>query len=564
MFANKSNFPQSQKPNTNPNTNKILQNINSLFNPKSQTSKININNINNCQKKNNNFILNPFNIGNNKMKNNNFNQMQFKTNICTQNPINKITQNINMNLNTNNNSEEDSLKLNMNINNEILGQKISLGNNTNNKNLEMGQSPILENEANSIFFGQNSNDYKLIEQLLENKKSLDKDKDKDKEVQKKIAFNSNNIIINSFQSNNNENINNNNICSPPNQINNNINKNKIISNFVINNENNKKSVSEDIRSQLENINITEINPLWFQNESNYKDPLYFEKLKQYEFKRMGIKTLKLSDFLIGKKLGSGQFGHVYLAKYKSTQFICAIKVINKKWISENLKCMNQLRREIEIQSHLHHPNILSLYNFFWDKKNVYLVIEYAQGGELFKILHKEEQGRFSEPKAAFYIQQVCDAVEYIHKMHIIHRDIKPENILISNEVVKLADFGWSIHQKSNKIRRTFCGTAEYMPPEVINDEPHIPPSDLWCIGILIYELCAGEPPFTAKTNYEIISKIKNFDMKKCPDYFSDECKDLIDKLIRKYPKDRISIQEVKEHPWIVNNAKKYKIYQSLI
>ena len=149
-------------------------------------------------------------------------------------------------------------------------------------------------------------------------------------------------------------------------------------------------------------------------------------------------------------------------------------------------------------------------------------------------------------------------------MHIIHRDIKPENILISNEVVKLADFGWSIHQKSNKIRRTFCGTAEYMPPEVINDEPHIPPSDLWCIGILIYELCAGEPPFTAKTNYEIISKIKNFDMKKCPDYFSDECKDLIDKLIRKYPKDRISIQEVKEHPWIVNNAKKYKIYQSLI
>ena len=564
MFANKSNFPQSQKPNTNPNTNKILQNINSLFNPKSQTSKININNINNCQKKNNNFILNPFNIGNNKMKNNNFNQMQFKTNICTQNPINKINQNINMNLNTNNNSEEDSLKLNMNINNEILGQKISLGNNTNNKNLEMGQSPILENEANSIFFGQNSNDYKLIEQLLENKKSLDKDKDKDKEVQKKIAFNSNNIIINSFQSNNNENINNNNICSPPNQINNNINKNKIISNFMINNENNKKSVSEDIRSQLENINITEINPLWFQNESNYKDPLYFEKLKQYEFKRMGIKTLKLSDFLIGKKLGSGQFGHVYLAKYKSTQFICAIKVINKKWISENLKCMNQLRREIEIQSHLHHPNILSLYNFFWDKKNVYLVIEYAQGGELFKILHKEEQGRFSEPKAAFYIQQVCDAVEYIHKMHIIHRDIKPENILISNEVVKLADFGWSIHQKSNKIRRTFCGTAEYMPPEVINDEPHIPPSDLWCIGILIYELCAGEPPFTAKTNYEIISKIKNFDMKKCPDYFSDECKDLIDKLIRKYPKDRISIQEVKEHPWIVNNAKKYKIYQSLI
>ena len=165
--------------------------------------------------------------------------------------------------------------------------------------------------------------------------------------------------------------------------------------------------------------------------------------KKFEFMRLGIKSLKLSDFLIGKKLGSGQFGHVYLAKLKSTQFICAIKVINKKrLLKESLKCINQVRREIEIQSHLHHPNILSIYNFFWDKKNIYLVIEYANGGELFQILHNEENGRFSEPKAAFYVEQVCNAIEYIHKLNVIHRDIKPENILLSNETIKLADFGW--------------------------------------------------------------------------------------------------------------------------
>ena len=515
------NFPKSQNPNFNTNRNKILLNINSLFNPKSQAFK-----------NNNNIIPNPFNIGNNKIKNNDFNQVQLKNII-----------------NINQSNEEDSLKLNMNmnINNEIVEQKGSIGNNINNNNIEMGQSPIYENEGNSAFIGQNSNDYKLIE-LLDNKKSTDKDE------QKKNL----NIIQ--------ENKNNNNILSPPylnsNNIgyNQNLNNNNPISNFIINNKTNEKSESDDIRNQIDNINLNEMNPLWFKNESNYKDPLYFEKLKKFEFMRMGIKPLQLSDFLIGRKLGSGQFGHVYLAKLKSTQFICAIKVINKKrLLKESLKCINQVRREIEIQSHLHHPNILAIYNFFWDKKNVYLVIEYAMGGELFKILHNQENGRFSEPKAAFYIEQVCNAIEYIHKLHIIHRDIKPENILISNEVIKMADFGWSIHQKSNKIRTTFCGTAEYMPPEVINDEPHIPPSDLWCLGILIYELCAGEPPFTARTNCEIIQKIKNFKMKDYPDYFSEECKDLIGKLIKRSPKERISIQEVKKHPWIINNVKRYKL-----
>ena len=282
----------------------------------------------------------------------------------------------------------------------------------------------------------NKSTNKLIE-LLDNKKSTDKDE------QKKNL----NIIQ--------ENKNNNNILSPPylnsNNIgyNQNLNNNNPISNFIINNKTNEKSESDDIRNQIDNINLNEMNPLWFKNESNYKDPLYFEKLKKFEFMRMGIKPLQLSDFLIGRKLGSGQFGHVYLAKLKSTQFICAIKVINKKrLLKESLKCINQVRREIEIQSHLHHPNILSIYNFFWDKKNIYLVIEYACGGELFQILHNEENGRFSEPKAAFYIRQVCNAIEYIHKLHVIHRDIKPENILLSNEVIKLADFGWSIHQKS--------------------------------------------------------------------------------------------------------------------
>ena len=567
--------------NKNPNTNKILQNINNLFNQKNPNSS------------NNNNILNPFNIGNNnhfKIFNSNNNNMNYmnnnlnqNNNFFNQNPINNIPFNPNNNNNNNIINVDDSLNTNLNINNEIMAQKSSLGN-----KMDTGQSPILEKQTNSNFFGQNSNDYKLIEQLVENNKNS-----LDKEILQNYLNNKNdNKCINNAENNmnnNNDNIHleynnpilkilkkdniNQNIFSPMNK--NNLNsihinlhkENNIpVSKFnPINNMNNnnkekeeteKKSISEDIRNNMEKLHLVEMNQAWFKNEKNYQDPLYFEKLKKYELARMGIKPLQLSDFLIGRKLGSGQFGHVYLAKLKSTQFICAIKVINKRrLLKETVKCINQVRREIEIQSHLHHPNILSIYNFFWDKKNIYLVIEYAPGGELYRILHKQKKERFSEPKAAFYIRQVCDAIEYIHKLHIIHRDIKPENILLSNEVIKLADFGWSIHQRSNKIRKTFCGTAEYMPPEVINDQPHIPSSDLWCLGILIYELCAGEPPFTANNHQEIIHKIKIFKMKPYPDYFSYEVKDLIGKLMKISPKDRITIQEVKNHPWIIKNAK---------
>ena len=543
----------------NSNTNKILQNINGLFSIKSQ----NYNNSNNP---------NPFNIGNNKIPNNLYNFKNNKYNIQNMNNFpkdNRILYNNQNPINIIHNSQNNNINENNNINlyNDLMAQKMTL------ENIGMGQSPIFENEQQSNLFGQNSNeDYKLYQQLVENNKSsLDKiilqncqnneSNNNNKEINKNVINNNNPL----FNINNNNDLN---IISPPDKNNINVIKLKLnkgnnnqISKFnPINNniEKEKRSISDEIRNRLENINLNEMSPDWFQNENNFKDPLYFEKLKKFELQRMGIKPLKLSDFLIGKRLGSGQFGRVYLAKLKSSQFICALKIINKKrLLKESFKCINQVRREIEIQSHLRHKNILSIYNFFWDNKNIYLVMEYAPGGELFTVLHNEEQGRFSEPKAAFYVKQVCDALEYIHKMHIIHRDIKPENILLSNEVIKLADFGWSIHQNSNNLRTTFCGTAEYMPPEVIDDQPHIPSSDLWCIGILIFELCSGEPPFTAKTNPEILKRIKAFKMKKFPDYFSNDVKDLIGKIMRRFPKDRITIQEIKNHPWIVKNCKKY-------
>jgi len=176
---------------------------------------------------------------------------------------------------------------------------------------------------------------------------------------------------------------------------------------------------------------------------------------------------QLSDFDIGKPLGRGKFGNVYLAREKRTNYVVALKVIFKAQLAK-AGVEHQLRREIEIQSHLRHDNILRLYGYFYDQSRVYLILEYASKGELYKDLKKVE--RFDEPRAASYIASLSSALQYCHKKHVIHRDIKPENLLLSSSgEVKIADFGWSVHAPTKK-RHTMCGTLDYLPPEMVEGQ----------------------------------------------------------------------------------------------
>ncbi|KAL0054507.1 hypothetical protein WJX82_009990 [Trebouxia sp. C0006] len=142
-----------------------------------------------------------------------------------------------------------------------------------------------------------------------------------------------------------------------------------------------------------------------------------------------VERWQLTDFDIGKPLGRGKFGNVYLARERQTKFIIALKVLFKNQLRDS-NVEHQLRREVEIQSHLRHPNILRLYGYFYDNDRVYLILEYAAKGELYKQL--QEAHHFDEKRTAVYIASLARALMYCHSKHVIHRDIKPENLLLGH------------------------------------------------------------------------------------------------------------------------------------
>ncbi|KAL7912972.1 kinase-like protein [Trichoderma velutinum] len=268
------------------------------------------------------------------------------------------------------------------------------------------------------------------------------------------------------------------------------------------------------------------------------------------------KQFHLGMFEIGRPLGKGKFGRVYLARERTSGFICALKVLHKSELQAGGGVEKQVRREIEIQSNLRHPNILQLYGHFHDSKRVFLILEYAGKGELYKHLRKET--KFPEWKAAQYVAQMASALQYLHKKHVIHRDIKPENILVGiHGEIKISDFGWSVHAPNNR-RKTLCGTLDYLPPEMIkpgsSDNYYNEKVDLWSLGVLTYEFLVGEAPFE-DTPVMTQRRIARADMQ-IPKFVSAEAADLIKRLLVLDPEKRIPLEDVQSHPWIIKHCVK--------
>ncbi|KJH50744.1 kinase domain protein [Dictyocaulus viviparus] len=260
------------------------------------------------------------------------------------------------------------------------------------------------------------------------------------------------------------------------------------------------------------------------------------------------RTWVIDDFDIGRPLGKGKFGSVFVARSKEEKIVVALKVLFKDQIEKhNVK--HQVKREIEIQYHLMHPNILRCKGYFHDQQRVYIILEFADGGELYNRLKKK--GRLEEPEAAKYVRQLADALSYCHAKKVIHRDIKPENILLDRKGnVKIADFGWAV-VSSHSRRETICGTLDYLPPEMICGGTHDHTVDNWAIGILLHEMLVGRPPFEFPDQNQTLAAIKT-----CrfiiPKFVSDGPSDLIRRLVVKEPCMRLPLSGVLAHPWVVS------------
>lgn len=221
--------------------------------------------------------------------------------------------------------------------------------------------------------------------------------------------------------------------------------------------------------------------------------------------RQARSRLTLSDFEILSTLGTGTFGRVRLCKLKgnSSKPPYALKIL-KKTVILKLKQLDHIKSEKAILERVRHPFIIVLLSTFQDKSFIYFLLEYICGGELFSRLRRE--GRFANDVALFYACEILLVFEYLHSLNIAYRDLKPENILIGRDGhVKVTDFGFAknITEKSF----TLCGTPEYLAPEIIQNTGHDKGVDWWALGILIYEMIAGFPPFYDENPVGIYEKI---------------------------------------------------------
>ncbi|XP_031554814.1 5'-AMP-activated protein kinase catalytic subunit alpha-2-like isoform X2 [Actinia tenebrosa] len=270
--------------------------------------------------------------------------------------------------------------------------------------------------------------------------------------------------------------------------------------------------------------------------------------------KLGSK-LSIGNYNLGATLGIGTFGKVKLAEHQLTGHKVAIKILNRNKI-KTLDVVGKIRREIQNLKLFRHPHVIKLYQVISTPTDIFMVMEFVSGGELFEYILKH--GKLEDKEARRFFQQIISGVDYCHRHAVVHRDLKPENLLLdSNLNVKIADFGLSNIMKDGEFLQTSCGSPNYAAPEVISGKLYAGPEvDIWSCGVILYALLCGTLPFDDEHIPTLFRKIKG-GVFHIPPHLNPSISSLISKMLLVDPMKRATIQNIREHEWFKNGLPPY-------